>query len=367
MKSNLVLFITLSISISTYSQNQTADSLRYKIGQMLMIGFRDTVISESSHIINDIKKYNIGGVVLYEYDSPTRSRPRNISSKKQLIKLNKDLQKHAKTPLFIGIDEEGGKVSRLKTKYGFKPTVSAQYLGKINNADSSRNYAKQIAKACKAMGINMNFAPVVDVNTNPDCPVIGGIERSFSNNADSVIFHANIFIEEHKKQGVFCSLKHFPGHGSSKNDSHQGFTDVTHTWQKIELAPFKHILNQDNYPMVMTSHVFNKNIDSVYPATLSKVTLDLLRNEMNYDGLILSDDMMMLAIAANYGLPEALKQSINAGVDVLIFSNNIDRYNPNIAEIVINTILELVNSGDISAERINESYQRILLSKKQLN
>lgn len=366
MKFLFISFLSVFFYTSAIAQNTSPDSLKFKIGQMLMIGFRDTVISESSHIVHDIIKYNIGGVVLYEYDSPTRSRPRNITSKKQLLKLNKDLQKHAKTPLFIGIDEEGGMVSRLKTKYGFKPTVSAQYLGKINDVDSSKFYATQIAKACKSIGINMNFAPIVDVNTNPNCPVIGGIARSFSSNTDTVTFHANIFIEEHKKQGILCSLKHFPGHGSSKNDSHQGFTDVTDTWQKIELTPFKSLLKQDNYPMVMTSHVFNKKIDSVYPATLSKNTLNLLRKNMNYNGLILSDDMMMLAIAANFGLPEALKQSINAGVDVLIFSNNIDHYDPKIAEKVINIIAELVNSGDISTERINESYEKIVRIKRNL-
>ena len=365
MKLLFSIFIVCAINISIFAQISPNDSLRYKIGQMLMIGFRDTIISNSSHIINDIKQHNIGGVVLYEYDSPTGSRPRNISSKDQLKKLNQDLQTHADIPLFIGIDEEGGKVSRLKTKYGFKQTVSAQYLGSVNNADTTKHYARQIAIACKEMGINLNFAPVIDVNTNPTSPVIGNIKRSFSNNANSVTFHAKLFIEEHQKQNILCSLKHFPGHGSAKNDSHQGFTDVTGTWQELELLPFKSILNEGDFPLVMTSHVFNRNIDSVYPATLSKSTINLLRKGLNYNGLILSDDMMMLAIVSNFGLTEALKQSINAGVDVLIFSNNIDHYNPKIAEQVINLIIELVKKGEISIERINESYQRIMLTKNK--
>lgn len=358
------VFVLLVVACQSQPENTT---LKQKIGQMLMIGFRGTEITDTNHICTDIKDLNIGGVILYEYDGPMKSRPRNISSANQLQQLNSQLQKLATTPLFIGIDEEGGRVSRLKPKYGFADSRSPQYLGQLNNDDSTRFFACQIAKECKQMGINLNFAPLVDMNVNPDCPVIGKLERSFSANADTVVHLAKLFIDEHQQQGVFCSIKHFPGHGSAHADSHLGFTDITQTWTSDELQPYRILLSDSTiYPMVMTAHVFNARLDSVYPATLSKDILAILRDSLNYQGLILSDDMMMHAISQHYGLDEALEKSINAGVDVLLFSNNIEVYDEQIAQKVIDIIFKLVQSGKISEQRIDESYRRIMVCKALL-
>jgi len=332
-----------------------------------MVGFRDTLITSQSPIIKDIQELKIGGVVLYDYDSPSQSRPRNITSPKQVKELTQQLQSYSKIPLFIAIDEEGGKVSRLKPRYGFPPSVSAQYLGQRNNEDTTRFYAKRIAELCEVSGINVNFAPVVDVNVNPDCPVIGKLERSFSTNPDSVAFHAEIFIHELTKQGIWPCVKHFPGHGSSAADSHLGFTDVSETWNESELLPYKKLIHDSLCPMVMTSHVFNRNLDSVYPATLSKPTLDILRNDLGFNGLIFSDDMMMKAIADHYGLSQAIEKAVNGGVDVMIFSNNIDTYDEQIAQKVLDLIMELVQSGKISEQRIDESYQRVMKVKDRLH
>ncbi len=363
----ILLPLAILLTFNSFSQISTAPTLKQKIGQMIMVGFRDTVITDTSQITLDIKNQNIGGVVLYEYDTPSKSRPRNISSKPQLQKLNTDLQKFSATPLFIGIDEEGGLVSRFKPKYGFEKTVTAQYLGEINNPDSTRFYAKKIANNCKQMGINMNFGPVVDINTNPYCPVIGKLGRSFSANSDSVVFHSSIYIKEHEKLGIISSLKHFPGHGSAQNDSHKGFTDVSESWTKEELQPYAQLLNKKVTPVVMTAHTFNENIDSVYPATLSLTTINMLRKDLNYNGLILSDDMMMLAIANHFGFEQAIKLAINAGVDILIFSNNINHYNPKIAQQAVNAIVKLVENGEVSESRINESYIRIMKVKNTMN
>ncbi len=367
MTKTILTIIILSFSINIFSHEIKEPTLKQKIGQMIMVGFRDTIITDTSQIASDITSLNIGGVVLYEYDAPSKSRPRNITSKTQLAKLNTDLQKLSPTPLFIGIDEEGGLVSRLKPKYEFDKTVTAQYLGDINNADSTHFYAKRIAENCKQMGINMNFGPVVDMNVNPDCPVIGKLGRSFSANTDSVAFHAKIFIQEHQKLGIICSLKHFPGHGSAQSDSHKGFTDVSDSWTKTELQPYKALLTNELNPAVMTAHTFNKNIDSIYPSTLSKITIGMLRKDMNYQGLILSDDMMMLAIADHFGFEESIKLAINAGVDVLIFSNNINHYNPEIARQAIEAIISLVKKGEISESRIKESYERIMKIKQSIS
>jgi beta-N-acetylhexosaminidase len=359
-----LLLTTLHLSAQEINREPT---LRQKAAQMLMVGFRDTVVDENSEVINWIEKDGIGGVILYEYDNPSKSRPRNITSARQIKSLTDSLQTHAKILLFIGIDEEGGKVSRLKTRYGFLPSVSASYLGQLDQEDSTRFYASRLAANCRQSGVNLNFAPDVDVDVNPLCPVIGKLDRSFSANPMLVAKHAGWVVEEHQKQKVWCSLKHFPGHGSAKSDSHLGFTDVTDTWDPMELTPYRLLIAANRCPMVMTSHVFNRNIDSVFPATLSKPTLSLLRDSLNYNGLILSDDMMMGAITQHFGLDLAIEKAINAGVDVLLFSNNIDFFDHEIVTKAINAIIHLEETGKIPPGRIDESYRRILNYKNEIN
>ena len=363
----LVSILFFNFFFSVAQTNTSNIPLERKIAQMLMVGFRDTAVNAQSDVIQWIETLGIGGVILYEYDGPSKSRPRNITSPRQLKQLTSSLQAKSKIPLFIGIDEEGGTVSRLKTRYGFLPSVSAKYLGSLNNEDSTRFYAARIAGQCQQMGINLNFAPDVDVDINPLCPVIGKLERSFSSDPNIVAHQAGWEIDEHQKQQVWCSLKHFPGHGSAQSDSHLGFTDVSTSWQPIELLPYKLLIKQNQCPMVMTAHVFNNQIDSIYPATLSKKTLALLRDSLQYNGLILSDDMMMGAIAKQFGLEDAIYRAIDAGVDVLLFSNNIDRYDTEIANKVIQIVLKLVDEGKLSSERIDVSYQKIMQYKSQLN
>ena len=366
MKKLLVLLAFSSVLVSCQIKNGAEPSLEQKAAQMLMVGFRDTAITAESEVAQWLRNYQIGGVILFEYDSPTKSRPRNITSKQQLKTLVDNLKHLSPTPLFIAVDEEGGNVSRLKTRYGFEPTVTPEYLGTLDNEDSTRFYASRIAQTCHCLGINVNLAPSVDVNVNPDCPIIGKFGRSFSADAEVVARNARWFVEEHNKAGVLCAIKHFPGHGSSVSDTHLGLADVTQTWQDVELLPYKLLLSDSLSTAVMTSHIFNRNIDSVYPATLSAATLSILRNSIQFNGLLFSDDMMMNAISKFFGLEEASCLAINAGVDVLIFSNNIDSYNPDIVKDAIDIIVRLVGEGRISAERIEQSYQRIVDVKNKL-
>ena len=345
--------------------SQNSDSLSHKAAQMLMIGFRGTDLSQNKQIISDVSALGVGGVILFEYDLPSKSRPRNIISAQQLKKLCSDLQQLTDNKLFIAIDQEGGKVNRLKKNYGFPATVSAQYLGKLDNSDSTRFYAQSMAKTLSDCGINLNFAPCIDLNINPNCPVIGKIERSFSDNPDKVVKHAAIFVEEHRKHGVLTCLKHFPGHGSSKHDSHDGFTDITNTWKNIELQPYKTMIANGMCDVIMSSHVFNAHLDADYPATLSHKTMTgILRDSLGWDGLIFSDDMNMGAITQNFGFKESIALAINAGVDILVFSNNApEGYDPPLAQKALNAILELVNEGVITEKRIEESYKRIMWAK----
>jgi beta-N-acetylhexosaminidase len=206
---------------------------------------------------------------------------------------------------------------------------------------------------------NTNFAPVVDVNTNPENPVIGKLERSYSSDPEKVAEHAGYTIDEYSKEGILTVLKHFPGHGSSTTDSHRGFTDVTNTWDPKELIPYKKLFAEKDIRAVMTAHIFNANIDSVWPATLSEKTINgLLRDSLGFEGVVFSDDMQMDAIREEFGLETAIQQAINAGVDVLIFGNNL-HYEPDIADRAIGIIQQLVREGKIEKETIEKSLARI--------
>ena len=348
-------------------EDENQPALDEQIGQMLMIGFRGTTLDSDNHIIRDLEQYNLGGVILYEKDGPTQSRPRNIESPEQLQQLVSDLKKCSKEKLLVAIDQEGGTVNRLKTCYGFPASVTAQYLGSLNNEDTTRYYASLMAETLSKMGINLNFAPVVDLNINPESPAIGALGRSFSANPDTVVFHAEIFVEEHEKLGILNCCKHFPGHGSATSDSHLGLTDVTNTWSETELEPYRQMISDNKCPLVMSAHVFNQNLDADYPATLSSEILQgILREELNFKGVIVSDAMEMGAITENYGQEEAIEKAINAGCDILVFSNNITEYNSEVVPETVAIIHQLVDNGKITKKRILQSYNRIIDLKTNL-
>lgn len=332
---------------------------------MLKIGFRGMEIADTNHIIRDIQKYHLGGVVLFDYDVPRDTAYRNVESPDQVKTLVHDLKQLSKKTLLVSIDQEGGRVARLKSRYGFPETVSAQYLGKIDNPDSTRHYARQTAETLSKLGINVNLAPVVDVNTNPDNPIIGGIERSFSADPQTVVKHASIYIKTLHEKNILTVLKHFPGHGSSEKDSHLGVVDVTKTWSDQELVPYRKLIESGLADAVMTAHIFNKNIDADYPATLSKPTITgVLRKDLSFDGVVISDDLMMSAIREEYGLETAIKQALVAGVDILSFGNNAI-YDPDIVPKAHKIINALIEKGEISPERIDQSYQRIMKFKSR--
>lgn len=339
------------------------DSIDLMIGQMIMIGIGDfNQVNPNERIFYDIKSGSVGGVVLYE---------KNIlfeDPKPELALLVETLQKNASIPLFVSIDEEGGKVSRMKTRYGFPQNVSAQYLGDMDNLDSTRFYANQTATLLSSFGINMNYAPVVDVNLNPKNPVIGGLSRSYSQEYKSVTQHAHEVITHHNKQAVVPVLKHFPGHGSSKNDTHLGLADVTDTWQIEEMYPYSALIDSGVVKAIMTAHIVNKTLDSDRnPATLSKkIVTDMLREFMGFEGVIISDDMQMGAINNEYGLREAIRLSIDAGVDMLMFANNVNENERISATAIHGIIKDLLFEGLISRERIYESYQRIMQLKSEI-
>lgn len=355
MRFPTLLFACL-LSIQTIKAQ--TDSLDIKIGQMLMVGLSGTSANDSSQIIRDIRAGKIGGILLFEYNLNP------VNTIKNLATLTSKLQNTAKIPLLISIDQEGGQVNRLKTKYGFKAMPSAKAVGDSHSDDYATQVAFTIANSLQLCGINLNYAPVLDIH-NPNCPVLGKRQRCYSDQVDSITHYAGLMIEQHHQLGIKTVVKHFPGHGSSLNDSHLGLVDVTKTWNEKEVQPYQSLLDEGVVDAIMTAHIINRKLDSSgTPATLSKkIVTDYLRKKMGFKGVVISDDMQMHAISSYYGLDESIRKCINAGVDILMFSNNIKgatKYTPSNVHAVIK---RLVNQGKIPMQRINESYARIMAMK----
>ena len=211
----------------------------------------------------------------------------------------------------------------------------------------------------------LNFAPVVDLNTYSENPIVGKVERSFSPDPAIVTRHAREWISAHHEQGVLCTLKHFPGHGSSRHDTHHGFVDVTDTWYSDELQPYADLIRTGFCDMVMTAHIFNAHLEPTFPATLSsRVITGILREKLHYEGVIISDDMQMKAITSRYSLKTAVRTAIESGIDILTFGNNL-QYQEDIMSQATAIIRKLVMNGALSEERIEQSYQRIYRLKKR--
>lgn len=370
-----ISIIILSILFSSTTSAKTL-SLRDKIGQMLIIGFKGDSVDQSSPIVQAITEHNLGGVILYD----RKLEGKNIINSQQVQSLNHNLQQfnheahqiHQRPdlPLLIAIDYEGGKVTRLKEAYGFPATLSAATIGQMTLEDANTQ-AAMMADTLHTNGFNVDFAPVLDVNINPDNPIIGKLERSFSNSPGDVAKYAELFSQNFLNKHIQCAYKHFPGHGSSSSDSHLGFVDVSHEWQTDELEPYQQVFSGPHpCGMVMTAHIVNRKLDdSGLPATLSyKILTELLREHLHFSGVIITDDMQMLAIRDHYGLKQAITLAINAGANMLMFANQLapnepDQYPQELIDLIENE----VKLGHISEASINASYQKIVQFKQDLN
>ena len=347
--------------LSMVVQAQTRDVLDLKIGQMLLIGFPKAEVDPL--VLEEVKAGKVGGIILFE-----KNVPKSSASFAALKKITWTYQKAANIPLLMCIDQEGGKVNRLKDKYGFTRSITAQEMGKALTLDSVRFYAESTAATLAGLGINVNFAPVVDLAVNRENTVIVKAGRSFSANPDSAALFAEAFIKPHRKFGVITVLKHFPGHGSSKTDTHFGVADVTNSWTAAELIPYQRLIASGAVDAIMSAHIVNRQLDPRgYPGTLSSRMIDsLLRKQLHFDGVVFSDDMQMQAITKQYGLEEAIKLAINAGIDVLCFSNNIQGSEERTVNKVHTIIRTLVERGKIKPERIDEAFNRIIKLKSRI-
>lgn len=349
----LILVMILSIQIPLF-----AADLNEMIGQMIIVGFvGDNVKSKGfKEVLKQVENNEISGVIFFED---------NIKNKEEFLKMTSALKNSkAKYPPFIAIDMEGGYVQRMNENNGFKNFKSAKQISKLTEDEAYKEYF-EMAKMLKEADINLNFAPCVDLAVNKES-IIEQKERSYSNNPKVVVKYAKQFINAHKKNKIITSVKHFPGHGSPSGDTHLGLVDATKTYKEFELYPYLYLANLNDMQTVMISHVYNKNIDERYPASLSYKTIEkFLRIQTNFDGVIITDDLDMGAIRKNYGLSEIVSLGINAGENILLFSNRFE-HDKKLVDKISLIIKQGLIDGYISPERINDSYDKIIKLKKTI-
>ncbi len=353
----LALFVLLNFCLSGDTLKSDDIQLKKMIAHMLIVGFDTIDVNEKDAIYKYIKEDELGGVILFDKHYNNRSLAKNIHSPLQLKKLTKKLQNISLKKLIIAVDQEGGKVARLKEEYGFKPTFSASSIAAKNDDEYAKKMYASLAQELNEFGINCNFAPVVDLALEKENKVIYQLERSYGSKSDDVVRNADIFMKALAQNGVLSVLKHFPGHGSSLDDSHKGFVDITDTWNVRELEPYIKLIKMHDVKMIMTAHVFNKQLDEEYPATLSYNTnTTLLREKLGFKGVIISDDLQMKAISQHYTLQESVRLAINAGVDILLVANQLSTQDTGE---LIDIIYTQVKNKSIPYTRIVESNERI--------
>jgi beta-N-acetylhexosaminidase len=354
------LFLTLTACSKT-TINQGDDPIQKqikkmtiseKVGQMLMVGIDGVKVSTAS--ASFIQKEHIGGAIINGY---------NVQSPTQLLDLNNQFRKinaqENKIPIFISVDEEGGKVSRMPP--GIMNLPNSKDIGDKNDVNIASKVGVAIGERVKAFGFNMTMSPVMDINSNPNNPIIG--VRSFGNNADVVTRMGVAEMQAIQKENIIPVIKHFPGHGDTDVDSHKGLPIVHNDINRLnalELVPFKKAIQQ-NADMTMVAHILIPKIDPQYPSSLSKIVVtDLLRKKLHFSGVIITDDLTMGAILQNYDIGDAVVKAIQAGNDIALVCHGLDNQMK-----AKNAILAAVKDGKISEQQINNSVYRILKLKKK--
>ncbi|WP_262173603.1 beta-N-acetylhexosaminidase [Saccharococcus sp. Marseille-Q5394] len=326
-------------------------TLEEKIGQLLIVGMKEkTFGDELDHLI---RQYHVGGIILLG---------KNISHPAGILKLlneSKRANSGYEIPLFISVDEEGGRVSRLPSSMRKLP--AAEYFGRIDDETLAYQTGVYLADLLHGFGYNMNYAPVLDVHSNPKNPVIG--DRSFSSDPYEVADLGQAVMKGMTDNGIISVVKHFPGHGDTHVDSHLSLPVIKKTLDELrenELIPFQRAI-EEQADAIMVAHIMFPELDDNHPSSLSKkIITDLLREEMQFEGVVITDDLTMGAIVNDYTVPEAALQSFSAGSDLLLIAGD---YENQVG--TINALMAAVKAGTISEERIDASVRRILRLKER--
>lgn len=321
--------------------------LKEKLYQMFIMGLDGDDLERNPNL-NSALKAGLGGVIFFT---------QNVKSPEQIKKLITDIKSNAKTPPFLSIDQEGGRVERTENIFGGKKFLSAKFAVE-KGEEFLVEQTEQISRLLTDFGFNLNFAPCVDVNTNPANPIIG--ERAFSDKTDEVIKFGKIVVETYLKNGIIPCTKHFPGHGDASVDSHLTLPVMDmplDEMEKFHIKPFREV----KAPMVMVAHLHCTAFDKEeIPSSLSKNVIGYLRSDLNYQGLIITDDMVMGGVL-KLNPTEACAQAIKAGVNILLYRNSYDETIQ-----IIQNLVELAQNDELLQENIISSYERIMEFKNML-
>lgn len=341
-----------------------AQSIEQMAGQMIIVGFKGDSVEDASvaAVREQIAAGGLGGVMYLKT---------NVASLKAVREMNAAFRAASPDLLpFIAIDQEGGWVERLTKDVSFKEVPTAAEVARTMSAAEAQKLYGEMARALAQLGFTVNFGPVADVDVNPDNPIIAKYGRAYSGDVAKVVAFDEAFRAAHEAAGMLTSLKHYPGHGSSSVDSHEGFVDISKSWKElVELMPFNAQFALGYNEFVMVGHLYHERFAGEgdrLPASLSRgwVT-EMLRGKNGFEGVVITDDLEMGAIRKLFTLEETVRLAVMAGVDVLLFSNTAD-YSPELATRVRKIIVAQAQADPAFAERVRESYDRIRKLKLRL-
>jgi len=332
-------------------------TLETMVAGLLVVGFRGQSLDDAPWVRAALDA-GLGGVVLFDRDGRT-GKARNVHTPAQVRALTAALRDAAGArSLLIAVDQEGGKVTRLSPAHGYPAVASEAEIGR-GTQKTARRWARDLATTLAGAGVTLNLAPVVDLDVNRSSPAIGALGRSFSADPDVVVAMAGIELDAHRAAGVLATLKHFPGIGSSTANTDFGVADVTDTWTRRELDPFRRLIDAGTADAIMAGHVVNRRLDPDNPASLSPaVVTDLLRGELGWEGVVITDDLGAAAIVERYGADEAVLLALEAGNDLLLFANQ-QAYDPGVVARTVATVTGAVGSGRLDEARIEASWRRV--------
>lgn len=360
---SLLSRFAIALSLAVLPVAAHAATLEQMAGQMIVIGFQGDDAEDASVVAlrEELSAGRLGGVMFLKT---------NIKSLEAASAMNAAFRAASPDLLpFITIDQEGGAVERLTKAVGFNEIPNAAAIAKSNTPEEAEAIYATMAAAMAELGFSVNFGPVADVNLNINNQVIAKFGRSFSADPQVVARYDEAFIAAHHAAGLITALKHFPGHGSSTADSHEGFVDITDTWQDSELDPYRTMIKDDMVDMVMVGHLYHAGYadkGTQTPASLSRQWITgVLRETLGFDGVVISDDLEMGAIREHYDLHDTVALAVRAGTDVLLFSNTA-RYRASLGLEVLEILVAEAEADPEFAARIEQSYDRIVALKARI-
>jgi beta-N-acetylhexosaminidase len=360
----VIRVVSLALVALCFSAPAMAQSLEQMAGQMIVVGFKGDDAGDASvkAVRDEIAAGTLGGVM---YLKP------NVKSLSAVKAMNAAFRAASpELPPFLTLDQEGGAVERLTSAVGFEELPNAQTIAANDSpAQAEATYAT-MAKAIADEGFTVNFGPVADLNVNPNNQIIAKYGRSFGKSAETVAAYDDAFIKAHHDAGLLTALKHFPGHGSSTADSHEGFVDISKSWSPSELGPYKTLFAGGYDDFVMVGHLYHKDYAGSgkvkLPASLSPEWIGgVLRGQLKFAGVVISDDLEMGAIRKQFDLHDTVVSAVNAGVDVLLFSNTA-AYTPDLADKVRGILVAEADADPAFKQKIEASYARIAAMKARI-